>query len=99
MLVKDPCINLRVVASELGTEYLIALNSILFEQLKLALELPLALQPLLRPTNVNHLPVELHSVHFIDCLGKQEQHPECQTPESSPRAAALPAPRRTHSTF
>lgn len=95
MLVEDPCINL-------GTQYLVALNPILFDQLKLALELPLALQPLLRPTNVNHFPVELRSIHFIDCLGKQEQHRESQSADSFPKphmAAALPATRRTHSTF
>lgn len=66
--------------------HLVALDPILLDQLKLALQLPLALQPLLRPAHVDHFAVELLSVHVIDRLGRREQRLESRTgrsPQSS----------------
>lgn len=70
-------------------QHLIALDPILLDQLKLALQLPLALQPLLRPADVNHFAVELLSVHLIDRLGRREQRLESRTGRRE----------RTHGTF
>lgn len=54
-------------------QHLIALDSVLFDLVKLALELSLALQTLLSPTYIDDFPIDLLSIHFINCLGKQEQ--------------------------
>lgn len=52
-------------------QHLIALDAVLFDLVKLALELPLTLQPLLSPTDIDDFPIDLLSIHVINCLGKQ----------------------------
>lgn len=52
-------------------QHLIALDSVLFDLIKLALELSLALQPLLSPTYVDHFPIDFLSIHFTDRLGNK----------------------------
>lgn len=54
-------------------QHLIALDAVLFDLVKLALELSLALQPLLSTTYIDDFPIELLSIHFINGLGKQEE--------------------------
>lgn len=52
--------------------HLIALDAVLFDLVKLALELSLALQPLLSSSHIDHFPIDLFSVHVIDCLETHE---------------------------
>lgn len=49
-------------------QHLIALDAVLFDLVKLALELSLALQPLLSSTYIDDFPIDLLSIHFINCL-------------------------------
>ncbi len=49
-------------------QHLIALDAVLFDLVKLALELSLPLQTLLSPTYIDDFPIELLSIHLIDCL-------------------------------
>lgn len=57
---------------ESGTgKYLIALDAVLFDLVKLALELSLALQALLGPAYIHDFPIDLLSIHFINSLGTQ----------------------------
>lgn len=55
-------------------QHLIALDAVLFDLVKLALELSLALQPLLSPTGVDDLPIDLFPIHFIDCLKNKKTY-------------------------
>lgn len=47
---------------------LVALDPVLLDLVKLALELPLALQAFLRSAHVDDFPVDLLPIHFINCL-------------------------------
>lgn len=55
-------------------KHLIALDAVLFDLVKLALELSLALQTLLSPAYIDDFPIDILSIHFINCLGKQAEH-------------------------
>lgn len=50
---------------------LVALDPVLLDLVKLALELSLALQTFLRPAHVDDFPVDLLPIHFINCLEEQ----------------------------
>lgn len=52
---------------------LVALDPVLLDLVKFALEFSLALQALLRSTHVDEFPVELRPVHFINCLEEQQR--------------------------
>ena len=49
-------------------QHLVALDAILFDLVKLALELSLALQSLLSTTDKDGLPIDIFSIHIINCL-------------------------------
>lgn len=53
---------------------LVALDPVLLDLVKLALELSLALQTFLRSANVDDFPVDLLPIHFINCLEEQRNH-------------------------
>lgn len=55
-------------------QHLIALDSILFDHLKLPFKFSLTLQSLLSPTNIDYFSIDLLPVHFINCLREQEEH-------------------------
>lgn len=48
--------------------YLIALNAVLFDLVKLAFELSLSFQALLSPPHIDDFPIDLLSIHFVNCL-------------------------------
>lgn len=50
---------------------LVALDPVLLDLVKLALELSLALQTFLRSAHVDDFPVDLLPIHFINCLEEQ----------------------------
>lgn len=53
-------------------QYLVALDAVLLDLIKPALEFTLTLQALLSPAYVNDFPIDLLSIHFINCLRKYE---------------------------
>lgn len=53
---------------------LVALDPVLLDLVKLALELSLALQTFLRSAHVDDFPVDLLPIHFINCLEEQRNH-------------------------
>lgn len=50
---------------------LVALDPVLLDLVKLALELSLALQTFLRSAHIDDFPVDLLPIHFINCLEEQ----------------------------
>lgn len=52
---------------------LIALDALLFNLFKLALELPLAFKPFLSTPNIQHFTIQLFPIHFLNCLEKAKQ--------------------------
>lgn len=48
--------------------YLVAMDSLLFNLLKLALELSLPLQPLLSTSHIDNPPIELFTIHLLHRL-------------------------------
>ena len=60
--------------------HLVALDSVLFDLVKLALELSLALQPLLSSAYIDDFPIDLLSIHLINCLENKRKSlntPDC----------------------
>lgn len=53
---------------------LVALDPVLLDLVKLALEFSLALQTFLRSAHVDDFPVDLLPIHFINCLEEQQKY-------------------------
>lgn len=51
-------------------QYLVALDAVLFDLVKLAFELSLTFQTLLSPAYIDDFSIDLFPIHFINCLGE-----------------------------